>query len=237
MIDAIQAAQIAMLQDQSRLETINQNISNMQTPGYKRQLLDAIGFEEHLRAEPAAVSQGMHSSPILTQGTLVQSQNDKDLAIAGEGFFTVQTAEGVFYTRRGDLHVNERGELCSATGGLILGKAGALRVDDNAFTIDSQGTVYIENRKVDQLNLVQFNHTQALKYRGQGLFETSDPPSPITSSTRVLQGYLEQSNVKSVDEMLEMVKTSRHFEASQRVMQIADHLLSTAINQLGEGNV
>ncbi|CDZ77068.1 Distal rod protein [Legionella massiliensis] len=237
MIDAIQAAQISMLQDQSRLQIINQNIANMQTPGYKRQLLDAVVFEQHLRPEAATVSQGMQNSQILTQGTLVQSQNAKDLAIAGEGFFTVQTTEGIFYTRRGDLHINEHGELCSATGGLILGQAGVLRVDDNSFTIDSQGTVYIENRKVDQLNLVQFNNIQALKYRGQGLFETREVPSPITSSTRVLQGYLEQANVKSVDEMLEMVKTSRHFEASQRVMQTADHLLSTAINQLGEGNV
>jgi flagellar basal body rod protein FlgG len=237
MIDAIKAAQIAMIEDQARLQSISQNISNMQTAGYKRQLLEAKSFNEQLAAETASVSQQMQSAQILTQGTVVQTENAKDIALAGDGFFEVHTKEGIFYSRRGDLHVNERGELCSAMGGLIMGKSGPLRVDDNEFSIDSQGIVYIDNRKIDQLNILQFSNIQALQYRGQGLYETKESPYPANSTTRVLQGFIEQSNVKSVDEMMELVKTSRHFEASQRVMHIADSLLSTAINQLGEGNV
>ena len=88
-----------------------------------------------------------------------------------------------------------------------------------------------------QVNIVKFEHPLQLNYHGQGLYESEDSPIPAGDTTRVLQGYLEQSNVKSIDEMMEMVKTSRHFEASQRVMRTADGLLSTAINQLGEGNV
>lgn len=237
LIDAIQATQIAMIQDQLRLQTINQNISNMQTPGYKRQILETPSFGEQLIAETLTVSQQIETAPITTQGTMVQSQNNHDLAIAGDGFFTVQTEEGIFYTRRGDFHVNEKGELCSATGALILGKSGVIRVDDYPFRIDQQGIVYIDNHKIDQLNLVQFNQTQSLLYRGQGLYETSELPKPVDSNTQILQGFIEQSNVKSVDEMLDLVKITRHFEASQRIMHAADHLLSTAINQLGEGNV
>jgi flagellar basal body rod protein FlgG len=237
MIDAISAAQIAMIQDQSRLQTINQNISNMQTPGYRRQLLEPLSFKEQLAADASSVNEQMLRGSIMKQGTVIQSQKSTDLAIAGNGFFTVQTEEGIFYTRRGDLEVNERGELCTATGGLILGQSGALRVDDNQFTIDSQGIVYIDNNKIDQLKIVDFSNTEALQYRGQGLYETQETPNPVNSGTRVLQGFIEQSNVKSVDEMLELVKTSRHFEASQRVMHIANNLLSNAINQLGEGNV
>lgn len=237
MIDAIQASQIAMIQDQLRLQTINQNISNMQTPGYKRQIIETPNFGEQLLAGTLSVSEQAQRASITTQGTMVQSQNNQDLAIVGEGFFTVQTEEGIFYTRRGELHINERGELCSVTGALILGKSGAILVDDSNFRVDSQGIVYIDNRKIDQLNLVQFNQPQSLLYRGQGLYETSEIPKPADSTTQVLQGFMEQANVKSVDEMLELVKTTRHFEASQRVMHAADHLISTAINQLGEGNV
>ncbi len=237
MIDAIKATQIAMLEDQARLQTISQNISNMQTAGYKRQLLEAGAFNDHLEAETASVSQHMQSAQMLNQGTVVQTQNAKDIALAGDGFFEVQTKEGVFYSRRGDFHVNEKGQLSAATGGLIMGKSGPIQVDDNEFTINTQGVIYIDNRKVDQLNIVEFTHPQALKYCGQGLYETLESPLPAQSSTRVLQGFIEQSNVKSVDEMMEMVKTSRHYEASQRVMHIADSLLSTAIKQLGEGNV
>lgn len=222
MIDAIKTSQIAMNQDQERLQTISQNISNMQTPAYKRQLIEKLNFRNQ-----------MQNAQILTQGSLVQTRNPKDIALAGDGFFTLQTEEGIFYSRRGDLLINNRGELSSATGGLILGNNGVIQVDDNEFTIDTQGDIYVDNRKIDRLKIAQFNKTQSLQYRGRGLYETSAPPDTVISTTRILQGFIEQSNVKSVDEMMELVKISRHFEASQRVMHIADSLLSTAINQLG----
>lgn len=237
MIDAIKATEIAMLQDQLRLQSVSQNIANMQTPGYKRQLLDTISFSEQLETGITALSQQLKTAQLFTQGTVVQTQNQHEIALSGDGFFEVQTAEGIFYTRRGDLRVNERGELALSTGALILGKSGPLQINDSPFTIDSQGIVYVDNQKIDQLNLVQFTQLQKLNYRGQGLYEALCSPNPVTSNTRVLQGFIEQSNVKSIDEMLELLKTSRHFEASQRIMRTADGLLSTAINQLGEGNV
>lgn len=237
MLDAITASQVAMLQDQLRLQSISQNVSNMQTPGYKRQLIENVGFDEQLQAQMATVGDQMHLSNQSVQGAFVQSRNPCELALAGDGYFEVQTDAGIFYTRRGDFHVNEQGELATATGARLLGKGGVLRVDDNPFSIDSNGGVFIDNHKVDQVNVVQFTRAEGLIYQGQGLYESQESALPAESTTRVLQGYLEQSNVKSIDEMMEMVKTSRHFETSQRVMRAADSLLSAAINQLGEGNV
>ena len=237
MLDAITATQVAMLQDQLRLQSISQNVSNMQTPGYKRQLIESPGFDEQVQAQMGSVSQSMQLSTQNVQGTFVQSRLPNELALAGDGYFEVQTDDGVFYTRRGDFHVNEHGELATATGARLLGKGGVLRVDDNAYSIDASGGVLIDGHKVDQINVVQFSSTEALDYQGQGLYESQEAPLSAGSATHVLQGFLEQSNVKSIDEMMEMVKTARHFEASQRVMRTADGLLSTAINQLGEGNV
>ena len=237
MLDAITATQVAMLQDQLRLQSISQNVSNMQTPGFKRQLIDAPSFDEQIQAEMGTVSQGMLLSTQELQGTFVQSGRPSELALSGEGYFEVQTDEGVFYTRRGDFHVNEHGELTTPTGAKLLGKGGVLRVDDNAYTIDTRGALFVDNHQVDQVNIVQFSNPAALNYQGQGLYESQEAPLPTGNATHVLQGFLEQSNVKSIDEMMEMVKTSRHFEASQRVMRAADGLLSSAIKQLGEGNV
>jgi len=233
MLDAISATQVAMLQDQLKLQSISHNVSNMQTPGYKRQLIENIQFDEHFQAQMSTVSQQMQLSTQAVQGTFVQSQNPTEMALAGEGYFEIQTDNGVFYTRRGDFHVNEQGQLATATGGILLGKGGPLHVDDNVFTIDANGWVFVDNHKIDQLNLVKFEHPEQLRYQGQGLFESEEIPIPTEGTTRLLQGHLEQSNVKSIDEMMEMTKTARHFEASQRVMRIADGLLSTAINQLG----
>lgn len=237
MLDAISAAQTALLQDQFRLQSISQNISNMQTTGYKKQILDAVGFDEQLQTNALTVSQQMQINTVDVQGTLIQSRQPNELAISGNGYFEVQTEQGIYYTRRGDFHINESGELVTATGAKVLGKNGVVHLDDKVYTINHQGEIFIDNRCVDQINIVQFNHPRELNYLGEGLYESEESPIPATSSTQVLQGYLEQSNVKSMDEMMEMIKVSRHFEASQRVMRTADGLLATAINQLGESNV
>ena len=237
MLDAITATQVAMLQDEVRLQTISQNVSNMQTPGYKRQIVEDAGFDEHLQAQMATIMQGVHMSTQNVQGAFMESRQPNELALTGVGYFEVQTDEGVLYTRRGDFHVNEHGELATATGARLMGQSGVLRVEDNTFTIDSNGRLFIDNHQVDQINVVQFEHPETLNYLGQGLYESQESPAPTHNATHVLQGFIEQSNVKSVDEMMEMVKTSRHVEASQRVMRTANGLLSTAINQLGEGNV
>lgn len=237
MLDALTATQLAMEFDQLKLQSISQNVANMNTPGFKRQLVEYAGFDEQLQPQINTVIQQMQRTQIKTQGSLTQTQNINDLALTGEGYFQVQSDKGVFYTRRGDFQVNNQGELCTATGEALLGQGGTIKVDDNSFTIDAQGALYIDHHKVDQLNLVQFNQPQLLNYEGNGLYQTDESPIPVDRSTRVLQGFIEQSNIKSIDEMMDMVKTSRHFEASQRVMRTADNLLATAINQLGEGNV
>lgn len=237
MLDAITYAQVAMLQDQLRLQSISQNISNMQTPGYQSQRLETTGFNEQLQADMATVSQQVHLSTEHLQGSFVSSKRPNELALAGNGYFEVQTDNGVFYTRRGDFHINAQGELATAAGARLLGKSGVLRVDDNSFNIDTSGNVFIDNRKVDQINIVEFDNQELLTYQGSGLYATEAMPRPADAATRVIQGSLEQSNVKSLDEMMDMIKTSRHFESVQRVMHIADSLMSVAINQLGEGNV
>ncbi|CAM2804886.1 flagellar hook-basal body protein [Legionella worsleiensis] len=237
MLDAISATQFAMELDQLKLQSISQNIANMNTPGFKRQLAESTGFDEQLEPQIMHTMQQIHQTQIHTQGTLIQTHKTSDFALTGNSYFQVQGEQGIFYTRRGDFQINSHGELCTATGETLLGAGGTIKVDDNSFTVDAQGSLYIDHHKVDQLNVVQFDHPQSLEYAGNGLYQTNESPYPCDGSTRVLQGFIEQSNVKSIDEMMDMIKTSRHFEASQRIMRTADNLLSTAINQLGEGNV
>ncbi|MBL7479161.1 flagellar hook-basal body protein [Legionella bononiensis] len=237
MFDAITATQFAMEFDQLKLQSISQNVANMNTPGFKRQLVESAGFDEQLEPQINNSIQQVQRAQINIQGTLTQTHNLNDLALTGDSYFQVQSDQGIFYTRRGDFQINKQGELCTATGETVLGKGGTIKVEDSSFTVDTQGALYIDHHKVDQLNIVRFEQPQLLDYVGNGLYQTNESPNPSDGTTRVLQGFIEQSNVKSIDEMMDMIKTSRHFEASQRVMRTADNLLSTAINQLGEGNV
>ncbi|HRD71001.1 MAG TPA: flagellar hook-basal body protein [Legionella sp.] len=237
MFDAITATQLAMDFDQLKLQSLSQNVANMNTLGFKRLIVENTGFDVELTTQMTDLVAQLKPSQLKTQGTFNQTHNPGDLALSGDGYFQVQGEHGIFYTRRGDFQRNKQGELTTATGEILLGKGGAIRVEDNAFSIDARGALLIDHHQVDQLNIVQFNHPDLLKYVGNGLYQTDESPNPSDHTVRVLQGFLEQSNVKSIDEMMDMIKTSRHFEASQRVMHIADGLLATAINQLGEGNV
>lgn len=237
MLDAITASQVAMLQDQLRLQSISQNVSNLQTPGYKREIIESTTFDEQLQANMITASEQLQHSTQMQQGTFVQSKLPGDLALAGEGYFEVQTDEGLFYTRRGDFHVNEEGVLSSPTGARLLGKGGVIHVDDNPFTIDASGAVVVDSHIIEHVNVVQFSNPEMLSNQGNGLYSNNEAPVSQNNATHVLQGYLEQSNVQSIDEMMSMVKTSRHFEATQRVMRTANDMLSTAINSLGESNV
>lgn len=227
MLDAINTSQMAMNLDQFKLQTISHNIANISTNGFKKQYVESFGFDEQV----------LQQSQLDTQGVLDQTKNPKDLAISGPGYFTVQGPRGIFYTRRGDFQINKFGELTTATGELLLGTGGVIKVDDAAFTIDAQGALIIDQHKVDQLKLVQFNTKNQVHYIGNGLYESDASPVPVGPSTKILQGFIEQSNVKSIDEMMDMIAFSRHFETNQRIMRTADNLLATAINQLGEGNV
>jgi len=237
MLDAISASQLAMDVDQLKLQTISHNIANINTPGFKRELLEQVAFNDLLLPSTTEAQQQVYKQEVPLQGTVVQTNNPKDFALNGAGYFQVQGEQSVYYTRRGDFHVNQKGELVTTTGENVLGTGGVIQIDSESFTIDGQGNLFVDHRKIDQLQLAHFEHTETLRYAGNGLYQSEENPSPMSANTKILQGFIEQSNIKSIDEMLHMVSTSRHFEASQKVLRTADSMMATAINQLGEGNV
>lgn len=237
MLDAIAATQLAMDFDQLKLQAISQNIANMNTPGFKRQRLELMSFNEQMEPNLSGVTNQLQSQSIQNQATLTQTRKPTDLALSSEGYFQVQNDQGIFYTRRGDFQINAHGELVTPTGETLLGKGGVIKVSDEHFTINAQGALLVEQHQVDQLNLVRFENPATLRYLGHGLYDAEVAPIPCEANTKVLQGFIEQSNVKSMDEMMELIKTSRHFEANQRVLRTTDSLVANAINQLGESNV
>jgi flagellar basal body rod protein FlgG len=237
MLDAISASQLAMNVDQLKLQTISHNIANINTPAFKRELVEHFEFNELVQPSSTEALQQIFKQEIPTQGTLVQTDSTKDFALSSAGYFQVQDDQGVYYTRRGDFHVNEKGELVTAAGKNILGTSGVIQIDTDSFSVDTQGTVFVDHRKIDQLLIAHFEQPETLHYVGNGLYQSEENPTLMNSNYKVLQGFIEQSNSKSIDEMLLMVSTSRHFEASQKVLRTADSMLTTAIKQLGEGNV
>ncbi|NRR31472.1 flagellar hook basal-body protein [Oxalobacteraceae bacterium] len=236
-----------MQQDLMKLETISQNMANVLTPGYKKQILlaQAQAFSQQMGNAQAPIAATPQSASLVaplvidaSAGTLRYTGNLQDVAIEGEGFFEVAGKDGPAYTRQGNLHPDARGRLVGSQGMPVMGASGEIVLNGSAFSIDANGDVRQGERLAGRLKLVRFANPEALQPAGGGLYiqggarvaEAAGPAGPAT----VRAGYQENSNVNSPQEMVRLTETVRHFEALQKIMQGYDDSLEKTIRKLGE---
>ena len=168
-------------------------------------------------------------------GTLRSTGESLNVALQGDGYFVVDTAQGELLTRRGDFRVDESGVLNAYTGDPVLGTEGALHMPTGTVQIDADGTVRVGTATVGHLRVEQPDASTQLTEHSNGLFSMPAGEEPsATAAVQVHQGFLETSNVQPVTEMMHMMATIRHFEAGQRYMRAYDEMLDKAINDLGQ---
>ena len=228
-----------MSNDVSRLATIGQNLANATTPAYKREIPLATPFMQAMESAERHDAAGLGTGPTSVvdhrAGTLRFTGTPLDFALEGEGFFEVQTESGVAYTRQGDFQLDAMGRLVTQAGHVVQGVGGPLHLPSANATVDREGRVFDGEKPVGQLKLVRFADPGRLVRLGNGLFQSAESPAePLDASTRVRQGHLEASNVNTAAEMVKLVETMRHFEATQKVVQGVDEMMERALRKLGE---
>jgi flagellar basal-body rod protein FlgF len=168
-------------------------------------------------------------------GTLRPTGSSLDLALANTGFFEVQTDTGPAYTRQGTFQVDGRGRLVTAQGQPVMGHAGEIVLTTPQPTIDGEGNVFENDRIVGRLKVTRFADDRALQRMGGGLVTAgSATPTVVDSGVGLRQGFLENSNVSTMQEMVGLMQTMRHFETMQRLAQGYDEMLSSAVRKLGD---
>lgn len=238
-----------------RLDVIASNLANVGTAGFKQ---DRMAFESVLAGSqnPPAVPSGQTADPVLLQehlytdysaGALTQTGNTLDLALQGDGYFTVRTPEGVAYTRQGSFRLSADGTLVTANGYPVLSKGGdqpdqgqPIRIDVAGQTaggkpvVDSQGNITLNGEPVASLAIFDFPKPYQLTKAAGALFLAGADAVPQTAGalTTVSQGALEQSNVDSISAMVQMVETGRYFETCQKAVRSFDDLAAKAVNEL-----
>ncbi|HUX20018.1 MAG TPA: flagellar hook-basal body protein, partial [Spirochaetia bacterium] len=190
-----------------------------------------------------------------TQGPMKQTGNPFDLALNGQGFFTVQTPEGQRYTRNGTFLINKDGMLVDDQGDAVLGEKGPIFLKKNNFVVDKEGRIYQNpefagdpnrlvsksentwtNRElVDTLKIVDFPERRYLEKQGNSQWKATDNsgrPAQVDlgRATEVEQGFLEGSNVNPVTSMVNMIEVNRAYEANQKTIQTQDSLADKLIN-------
>jgi flagellar basal-body rod protein FlgF len=231
-------AATGMLANQLRQDVIANNLANATTAGYKgdravQQAFPAMLLQQVQTGQPiGSLSLGTRVADVVTdssQGAIRNTGNAYDLAIAGDGFFSVQAATGVRYTRDGSFSVDTKNQLVTARGEPILDRNNrpiTIPPGNDRATIDEQGNVIANGRTIATLAVTVLD-PQTLRKQGDDLYQGTVQRGAAPG--RVEQGYLEQSNVNSVREMVDLIETMRSFEASQKVSQSLDETLGKAI--------
>ncbi|MBB5020315.1 flagellar basal-body rod protein FlgG [Chitinivorax tropicus] len=236
MNDALTLTVQAMHSDLQRVDTLSRNMVNATTPGYRRQISISRPFFSHMSQLDMAVgAQISIPATDLSAGAIKQTQRTLDLAIQDNSFFVVQSDGGVAYTRQGNFQVDGQGRLVTASGHPLLGQQGEITVGFGEINIDKQGLIIADGKPVDRLRFAKFDPDIQMRSLGNCLLIPSETVEPTESGNTVIaSGSLEAANVVPLREMMSLMETMRHFEASQRLVQAYDETLGKSIQKLGE---
>jgi flagellar basal-body rod protein FlgF len=233
------------------LSVVANNLANVNTNGYKA---DQMLFEEYLnsnahednftgRDRRVSYVQDRGTFHDFTEGALQQTNNPLDVAISGSGFLAVQTQGGERYTRDGNLHLNNTGQLVTASGDAVLGTSGPIvfQPTDHDITISADGTITVLEglSRTDsirgKLRMASFTDAQKLLKQGNNLYAAPDGAAPAqdTKST-IQQGYVEKSNINSVVEMSRMIEINRSYTNIANMLAAQHDLHKSAIEKLAD---
>lgn len=218
------------------LQTLAQNVANSSTVGYRR---EGLVFSEFIkRGEDKADSLSMATARArfidTSQGVLKRTGGKFDAAIEGEGFFQIETANGVRLTRAGNFALNPDGELVTPEGQRVLsadGAAIALPPDARSITIAGDGEVAADGEPIASLGIVTAD-SKTLRREDGTLFEALKGTQPV-ENPRVAQGFLEQSNVDPVMEIARLVEVQRAYELGQGMLDREHDRITRLIQTVG----
>jgi flagellar basal-body rod protein FlgG len=253
---ALWIAATGMESQQTRTDTIANNMANVSTHGYKRSVVHFQDMLYETRRMPGAATtaserpvgiqlgSGVRTVAVsknFDQGTLEATSSSLDLAIEGRGFFEVELPDGRSgYTRTGSFHLNSSGEVVTADGYRVVGfpQIGTSATDidiarDGSVSVTAAG----DTREAGRIRLTRFTNAEGLQSLGNNLFAETNASGSVQRGNpgengfgTLAQSFLETSNVEIVREMVDMIASQRAYELNSKSIKTADEMLSMASN-------
>lgn len=256
MVKGLYTAYTGMINEQHRMDVLTNNLANSTTIGYKKEGSTSQSFDSVLAYKVKDASEapniprriGINNPGVkigenytdYSQGSYKITDNTYDLALSGEGFFTIEFTNkagetSTMYTRDGSFSVNEEGYLVTKDGDYVMGKKGRINLSPlMESSIDSTGVIYQNGAVVDTLQITDFEDYNYLEKYGENLYRAVEGATFTNSNAKVNSGYLEMSNVSVVTEMVDLIAITRQYEANQKIIQAYDNTLEIAASQLGK---
>lgn len=260
MIRSLYTAATGMLAQQLSIDTISNNIANVNTVGYKKQraefadlmyqtmqyagtstsatTISPTGMEVGLGTRPTSIQK------IFTQGNFKETEGDLDIAITGRGFFQIELPDGTTgYTRNGSFKLDNNGNVVTTDGYRLIPEI-VIPADATQITIGSDGTVSVMQAgqtvatQIAQIELADFINPAGLHALGDNNYINTAASGDVITGVPGLngigqtrQGFVELSNVQLVEEMTDLITGQRAYESNSKAITTSDEMLST-VNQL-----
>lgn len=259
MLNALRSAATGMEAQQVRIDGIANDLANVNTTGYKKAKADFEDLYYDQIKSPGALENSSTKSPtgiqvghgtkltaiakVFTQGEVQQTQQQLDLAISGNGFFTVKDTSGnTYYTRNGTFVVNAEGQMATSSG-MLLEPQISVPAEATTVTIAADGTVstlaegQTSATSLGQITLAMIPNPAGLKNMGGNNYTVTDASGAATSVTagqsgsgKIMQGFLESSNVNVGESLINMIVAQRSYESNAKVIETADRMMQAVNN-------
>lgn len=224
------------------LSIVANNVANINTSGFKS---DRPVFKVDMPSASQATIMELNgetssNDKLFTQidtlftdfstGVIKQTGNVLDIAIEGDGFFAVNTPDGVRYTRSGSFTIDSSNTLIMSDGNTVMGEGGPIILEEGQILIDAEGGISVNGSEVNRVKIVDFDRPYDLvKDHGNMFRGSNEKPA---EGYKILQGAIELSNVNPVKEMASMIEVLRGYESYQKVMTTLDEVTARA-NEVG----
>jgi flagellar basal-body rod protein FlgG len=253
MFRGLYTAYTGMRSQQEKMDTISNNLANVDTAGYKKDQVVLASFREMLTLkinDPeipyskriGKMSLGVKAEEIHTdhlQGSLRQTDESLNVALQGQGMIKVgrMNEDGTMterYTRDGSFMLDQEGHLVTSDGLFVLGEENALlTLDQQDVRINSDGTIFSNEVRLGQIQIVGIEDTKTLRKEGGNLYLGTEGTVEIPFVGTMEQGFLESSNANSIEEMINMINVMRTYESNQRIIQTYDATMEKVVNNVG----
>ncbi len=243
MDSAFYIAGTAGLLAQQKLNSIAQNLANVNTIGYRA---DRRSFSTFLAGQSVLDGSSGHTSAAYpvggkqyidsSEGAMIRTGSKLDMALNGHGYFRIRLKGGLeAYTRAGNFRLDGNGNLLTASGRSVLDDGGSpITLPRGSLTVLEDGSMSVNGKSVGRIGLVQITDPRAIR-KMAGVLLTASPTNvkPAGSGVRVMQGFTESSNVNAVQAMVELISVQRSFQMTMKMLQQYDRLATMMDEQVG----
>ncbi len=239
MITGLYVGASSLVSQGNAQEIIARNLANVNTVGYKKAVPVFQAYLFNMQEGDVTSKKGIgnklgNEAIDFSSGSLEYTGNDLDMAIKGDGFFTVQTEDGVRYTRKGQFTLSRDMKVVTHEGWPLMGNGGEIQVPKGAqsITVKANGGFSVDGKEIDKVKVVEIPNVTDLESVGGCLYKLSDRASEPEISTRaeIAHHHIEKANVIAVDEMVTMIANMRSYQAGSKVTESINQSLEKIIN-------